>query len=205
MKKAVRTIILVLVVFLSDVACMNTSDPEMEETTLQIEKAAVQVESKEERSESKHYIYYEVPREYAMNGGEFSEELQEFTQDLCEERKLSYPLVLAVIERETGYRNVDPNGFGSTGYMQVIQKWHEERMEKFGVVDLLDPKGNITVGVDYMTELLQKYQDINLALMAYNMGESRAKELWEDGIYTSDYADYIVKREEEISLEIYGR
>lgn len=202
MKRAVGALTLVLVALLSDLACVNTSDPEI---TLQTNKETQHVESAEEQSALKHYIYYEVPREYEINGGEFSDELQEFTQDLCEERRLSYPLVLAMIERETGYRNVDPNGFGSTGYMQVIQKWHEDRMAKFGVADLLDPKGNITVGVDYMAELAEKYQDINLALMAYNMGESRAKELWEDGIYTSDYADYIVKREAEISLEIYGR
>lgn len=203
MKKAVGTIILVLAVLLSDTACMNTSDSEM---TLQTKKVVVHAERKQEkRSELKHYIYYEVPREYAIDGGEFSDELQEFTQDLCEERKISYPLVLAMIERETGYRNVDPNGFGSTGYMQVIQKWHEDRMAKFGVADLLEPKGNITVGIDYLAELSAKYGEVNMVLMAYNMGESRAKELWEDGIYTSDYADYIVKREAEISLEIYGR
>lgn len=202
MKKIIVTMLLMLLLALSAPACLNTSDSEM---TVKIEKIPVSTESAEEVSEAKRYIYYSVPQEYVMNGGEFSDELQEFTQDLCGERKLSYPLVLALIERETGYRNVDPNGCGSTGYMQIIPKWHEERMEKFGVTDLLDPKGNITVGIDYLSELFEKYHEINLVLMAYNMGESGAKKLWEDGIYSSDYADYIMEREAEISLEIYGR
>lgn len=202
MKKIIVTMLLMLLLVLSTPACMNTSDSEM---TVKIEKIPVSTENAEKKSETKRYIYYSVPQEYAMNGGEFSDELQEFTQDLCEERKLSYPMVLALIERETGYRNVDPNGCGSTGYMQIIPKWHEERMEKFGVTDLLDPKGNITVGIDYLSELFEKYHEINLVLMAYNMGESGAKKLWEDGIYSSDYADYIMEREAEISLEIYGR
>lgn len=197
MKKIIVTMLLMLVAVLSEPACLNTSEPEM---TLRIEKITVPIES-----EAKMYIYYAVPKEYVMNGGEFSDELQEFTQDLCEERKLSYPFVLALIERETGYRNVNPNGYGSTGYMQIVQKWHKDRMAKFGVTDLLEPKGNITVGIDYLMELFEKYHEINLVLMAYNMGESGAKKMWEDGIYSSDYADYIMKREAEISLEIYGR
>lgn len=202
MKKMIVTMILMLLLVLSAPACMNTSEPEM---TVKMKKITVPTESVEKESEAKRYIYYAVPQEYVMNGGEFSDELQEFTQDLCRERQLSYPLVLALIEMETGYRNVDPNGCGSTGYMQIIPKWHEERMEKFGVTDLLEPKDNITVGIDYLSELFEKYHEINLVLMAYNMGESGAKELWEDGVYSSDYADYIMEREAEISLEIYGR
>ncbi len=202
MKKTIAMMLLMLAVMLSAPACLITSEPEM---TLKIEQITVPTKSTEQESEEKMYIYYEVPQEYVMNGGEFSDELQEFTQDLCKERQLSYPLVLALIEKETGYRNVDPNGCGSTGYMQIISKWHKDRMAKFGVTDLLEPKENITVGIDYLTELFEKYQEVNLVLMAYNMGESGAKKLWEDGIYSSDYADYIMEREAEISLEIYGR
>lgn len=200
-KKIGVTALLVVIVALSDLVCLKTSEPDR----ISVEKITGQAESRKEASEVKRYIYYTLPQQYAMNGGRFPDELQEFTQDLCEERNLSYPLVLALIERETGYQNVDPNGCGSTGYMQIIPKWHEDRMEKFGVTDLLEPKGNITVGIDYLTELLGKYQEVNLALMAYNMGESGARELWEEGIYSSDYADYIMQREEEISVELYGR
>lgn len=202
MKKIIVTMLLMLLLVLSAPACLITSDSEM---TVKIEKIPVSTESAEKESETGRYIYYSIPQEYVMNGGEFSDELQEFTQDLCGVRQLSYPLILALIERETGYRNVNPNGCGSTGYMQIIPKWHEERMEKFGVTDLLDPKGNITVGIDYLSELFEKYHEVNLVLMAYNMGESGAKKLWKDGIYSSAYADYIMEREAEISLEIYGR
>lgn len=199
-KKIALIILSVLISVFSEPACLTISDSEAND----IEKEMPQIKSEEE-CEIDQFVYYTVPREYAMNGGEFSEELQEFTQDLCKERNLSYPLVLALIERETGYKNVDPNGCGSTGYMQIIQKWHEDRMEKFGVTDLLDPKGNIIVGIDYLSELFEKYNEVNLVLMAYNMGESGAKKVWEDGIYSSDYADYIIQREAEISAEIYGR
>lgn len=202
MKRIIIAALLMLLLVLSAPACLVTSEPEI---AVKVEKISFQTEAVEEDIEIREYIYYEVPQEYVRNGGELSDELQEFIQDLCRERQLSYPLVIALIERETGYRNVDPNGCGSTGYMQIIPRWHEDRMAKFGVTDLLEPEGNITVGIDYLTELFEKYHEINLVLMAYNMGESGAKKLWEDGIYSSDYADYIMEREAEISIEIYGR
>lgn len=202
MKKIIVAALLMLLLVLSAPACLVISEPEI---AVNVEKISFQTESTKEDIEIREYLYYEVPQEYVMNGGGLSDELQEFIQDLCRERQLSYPLVLALIERETGYRNVDPNECGSTGYMQIIPRWHEDRMAKFGVTYLLEPEDNITVGIDYLTELFEKYHEINLVLMAYNMGESGAKKLWENGIYSSDYADYIMEREAEISIEIYGR
>lgn len=197
MKKAVLALLLITATFFSEPATMISTE-------------AKQVPEKKvcnavEQSETKDYFYYEVPEEFQRNGGEMPTELQEFTQKLCEERCISYPLILAVIEKETGYRNITGDGDSSTGYMQVMQKWHEERMEKLGVTDLSIPEENITVGTDFLVELFEKYGEVEMVLMAYNMGESRAKELWADGIYSSKYSRYIVEREAEISLEIYGR
>lgn len=53
--------------------------------------------------------------------------------------------------------------------MQVSEKWHKDRMEKPGVDSLTDMKGNMAVGVDYLSELLKQYDDDpGAALMKYN-------------------------------------
>lgn len=197
MKKAVLALLLMTAAFFSEPAMMSSAE------AVQVSARAACIE--EAQPETEDYFYYEVPEDFQRNGGEMPTELQEFTQDLCEERCISYPLVLAVIERETGYRNITGDGDSSTGYMQVMQKWHEERMEQLGVTDLSIPEQNITVGVDFLVELFDKYGEVEMVLMAYNMGESRAKELWEEGIYSSKYSRYIVEREAQISIEIYGR
>lgn len=145
---------------------------------------------------------YSVPEYYEAYGGYMEDKLLIYLEDLCNERNVSYPLVLAMIERETGYRNVDSDGY--YGYMQISSYWHSGRMEKLGCTDLTDPYDNVNVGTDYIAELLEMYEDVHKALMAYNMGGGAASGLWEQGITTSDYSRYIVARAEEISHEIYG-
>lgn len=201
MKRTVL-VLLAMTAFLSESATLTTA--EAKAPTIQ-KRIITEVALEEPKEQEDGYFYYEVPEEFRNNGGEMPTDLQKYVQDLCTERHISYPLVLAVIERETGYRNIKGDGDSSTGYMQVMQKWHEERMKSLGVTDLSVPEENIAVGIDYLIELFEKYTDVELVLMAYNMGESGAKKLWEQGIYSSRYSSYIVEREAEISLEIYGR
>ena len=87
----------------------------------------------------------------------------------CEESGVEYELALAVIRRETEYRNITGDGGNSIGFMQVQPRWHGDRMERLGVTDLSDPLSNFRVGCDYLAELLAKYP-LEEALTAYNSG-----------------------------------
>jgi soluble lytic murein transglycosylase-like protein len=106
--------------------------------------------------------------------------------DICPE------LLVAIIERESSCRQYAENG-SCKGLMQVSTRWHKDRMERLGVSDIYDIYGNILVGTDYLAELFEKYGDLYLVLMCYNMGESRALELWKDGFF-SKYAVSISER-----------
>ena len=53
-------------------------------------------------------------------------------------------------------------------------KWHQDRMDKHGVNDLLDPFQNVTVGMDYLFELLDEGKGLEWALAAYNQGPDEA-------------------------------
>jgi soluble lytic murein transglycosylase-like protein len=57
-------------------------------------------------------------------------------------------------------------------------------MEELGCTNLFDPFQNVTVGVDYLAELLDRYGDIGKALTAYNRGSYK-------GIVT-EYAQDII-------------
>lgn len=100
----------------------------------------------------------------------------------CEESGVEYELALAVIRRETEYRNITGDGGNSIGYMQVQPRWHGERMERLGVTDLSDPLSNFRVGCDYLSELMGKYS-LEEALTAYNSGKPGK----------SDYADTVLE------------
>lgn len=97
-------------------------------------------------------------------------ETQAYLRAACEESGVTYELALAVIWKETGYRNVTGDGGDSVGYMQIQPQWHRKRMNRLGVDDLSDPYGNFRVGCDYLSELLWKY-DTEKALTAYNTGK----------------------------------
>lgn len=96
-------------------------------------------------------------------------EEQDYLHTACQESGVPYALALAVIERETGFRNVVGDDGASCGYMQVQERWHWDRMERLGVTDLMDPFGNFRVGCDLLAELLEKYPTQE-ALTAYNSG-----------------------------------
>lgn len=149
------------------------------------------------------FILYTIPKEYEEKG-DFPESIQKYTYCLCKKYDISYSLVLAVIERESGYRYDCIGDSGkSKGYMQIYEAAHVDRMEKIGCTDLLNPYQNITVGIDYLSELINKYGTIQDALAAYNYGEAGAKRnLWSKGIYLYGYNETILKRMKEIEEEM---
>lgn len=98
----------------------------------------------------------------------------------CEEFDIPYGIALGLIEKETRFQNVLGDDGASTGYMQIQEKWHWDRMERLGVTDLLDPEGNFRVGCDFLAELYGKYGDWGMALTVYNRGHNPG--------FVSDYA-----------------
>lgn len=96
--------------------------------------------------------------------------LQDYLHTACEESSVDYALALAVIEQETGFRNVIGDDGASVGYMQVQERWNGDRMERLGVTDLSDPISNFRVGCDCLSEYISKY-GLPAALTAYNSGK----------------------------------
>ena len=111
-----------------------------------------------------------------------------------------------MIKRESSYRAdaIGDNG-KSFGLMQIQKRWHLERIKELGVTDLLDPKQNITVGVNILAELIDKCDgdDVYWVLMAYNGGVAYANRLTNNGTI-SEYAQYITERAWELEREFYG-
>ena len=127
-------------------------------------------------------------------------DLQLFIVDECEKVSIAPEVVFAMIQKESTFKAdaVGDNG-NSFGLLQIQPRWHQERMDKLGVDNLLDPYQNIKVGVDYLAELVNRYEDIDMALMAFNAGPSGAdKHWWSKGIYTNSYSEEVMENSEEI-------
>ena len=127
-------------------------------------------------------------------------ETQRLLWQACEETGLTYELALAVIWKETTFRNVIGDGGESFGYMQVQPKWHKERMDRYGVTDLMDPYSNFLVGCDYLVELADKDRGIQWMLHAYNGGPAYANKMAKAG-KVSQYATAVLDYMNRLIME----
>ena len=120
-----------------------------------------------------------------------------------EEYNICPEILMSIIEKESSGQ-FDAENDGCKGLMQINEKFHADRMKRLGCNNIFDEEQNVHVGADYLSELLEEYEDIYIILMCYNMGESRANELVSLGIYESDYAVWICERSAELE-KIHGK
>lgn len=102
--------------------------------------------------------------------------------EICAGATVSFELVMAVIEKESGFdpKCVSDEG-QSVGLMQIQEKWHHGIMDKMGCRDLYDPLQNVRVGMELLKRHFETYQDAAAALMAYNGGQAYADRMIAEG------------------------
>ena len=84
------------------------------------------------------------------------------------EWKVDPLLILAVMAVESRYNPVAESQMGAKGLMQVIPKFHGEKLlEHGGETALLDPHVNIQIGAQILREYLRRYGETETALQMY--------------------------------------
>jgi len=126
----------------------------------------------------------------------YQQRYEAYVRDIAPKYEIRVELVEAVIETESHWDDELESKAGAAGLMQIIPKWHEDRMERLMIEDIKEPYSNILCGCDYLAELIDKYGSEAEALMVYNMGNKGA-ELYESGV-VSQYANNILKRANEL-------
>jgi hypothetical protein len=77
-------------------------------------------------------------------------------------------LLLAVMAIESRYNPVAESGVGARGLMQVIPKFHTEKLNAHGgAAALLNPEVNIYVGAQILREYLRRFGQLETALQVY--------------------------------------
>lgn len=153
--------------------------------------------------EMEGFQLYQIPNEYIKTGGKLPEVVQVYTFCLCREYGVDYSTVLAIIQTESGFC-WEAQSQSAFGYMQVIPSQHQDRIQRLSVEDIKNPYGNIRVGVDYLAELLQKYDgDYHKALTAYRWGPTGAnRKYFSKGEEKSKYSKAVTKTAQRIRAEI---
>ena len=107
--------------------------------------------------------YFDVPLDRDVQDRIFAE---------CEKHNISPAVIIAMIDRESDFNTYCLGDDGrSAGLMQIQAKWHLKRMIALDCTDLFNPCQNVTVGINILAELYNKYGcDYGKALTAYNQG-----------------------------------
>lgn len=141
----------------------------------------------------------EMP-EYSTSNSEFSPldvplgtDVQAFTFYLCKAYDIDFNFAMAVMQQESGFQADAVSLGGDYGLMQISSVNHGWLSDELGITDFLDPYSNIKAGLYILRNLFQKYETPEKVLMAYNMGETGAKVLWNQGIYETDYTRSVLQ------------
>lgn len=146
---------------------------------------------------------YRVPKQYAEVGGLLPEVVQVYTHSLCKEYGVDYEIILAIIEIESAYQWDAESGI-AYGYMQIVPEYHAERMERLHITDITDPYQNIRTGIDYLAELVKRYDgNYEKALTAYRWGPTGAdQDYFSKGQQGCEYSEKVLKIADRVAKEI---
>lgn len=137
--------------------------------------------------------FYSVPLDH---------DLQLFIIGLCEEKHIAPTVIFGMIETESSFNAAAiGDGGAAFGLLQVHPQWHYERMNRLNCFNLLDPRQNVTVAVDYLSECIEyNGGNVEMGLVAYNAGQAGAEKGWfNNGVYSSDYSRKVLTAAQEIA------
>ena len=107
---------------------------------------------------------------------------KDYIEETAESYGISPKLIKAIIEVESGG---DANAIGdngnSLGLMQIQPRYHAQRLKEGE--SLLNPKVNVRVGCEILSEIMDKYGTLDEALTVYNAGHDTGDRSYANRVY----------------------
>lgn len=147
-----------------------------------IEPAQIPSSAAETATEDPALVYYDIS---------LTHEQQDVVRAVCAEYDVPFDLVLAIMDVESDF---DPKAVSKTndyGAMQINKINHDGLKKALGITDFLDLEQNTKAGCYMLSKLFRKYQSWDMVVQAYHSGETGAKRLWNQGIYSTAYTDAV--------------
>ena len=126
-------------------------------------------------------------------------DVQEFIYYLSKGYNMDFTFVMAIIQQESGYQPDAVSNTDDYGLMQINKVNHGYITDEIGVTNYLDPYENVRAGMFILRKLFEKYETPEKVLMAYNLGESGAKALWNKGVFETNYSKSVQRIQSELN------
>ena len=138
-----------------------------------------------------YYAFYACPTAIADKRAEDrllivktvqAEEQKDYIEETAESYGISPKLVKAIIEVESGGNaNAVGDDGNSIGLMQIQPRYHAQRLKEGE--SLLDPKVNVRVGCEILSEIMDKYGTLDEVLTVYNAGHDTGDRSYANRVY----------------------
>ena len=127
----------------------------------------------------------------------YPKKYEQFVSVYQEKYGVDENLIYAVIKAESNFEETAVSGKGAIGLMQIMEETATDVARKANIEidfsnvqeELLKGENNINIGTKYLSILLERYQNEELALAAYNAGIGTIDNWVEKGIIKDDGAD----------------
>ena len=110
--------------------------------------------------------------------------------DSASEYNLKESFIAAIIKTESGFNTFAKSYKGARGLMQIMPEtgdWIAEMLqEPNDELMLYDPEINIRFGTWYIASLIERYDNVDTALAAYNAGSGNVDEWLKNEKYSKD-------------------
>jgi soluble lytic murein transglycosylase-like protein len=95
-------------------------------------------------------------------------DLVELAHRVGRDLQLDPLLIIAVISIESRFNPIAESVKGAKGLMQIIPKYHTDKLQEFGGVDsVFDPETNIQVGAQILKEYIRMTGNVGIGLQMY--------------------------------------
>ncbi|MBQ9659130.1 MAG: lytic transglycosylase domain-containing protein [Clostridia bacterium] len=123
----------------------------------------------------------------------YPEEFKEYVEKYAKEENIEKELIYALIKAESNFNENAVSNKNALGLMQLLESTANEvaatevsDSKSLTKEQILEPEINIMLGTKYISTLIQKYDNIELALAAYNAGGGNVDKWIRDGILSED-------------------
>lgn len=117
----------------------------------------------------------------------------EYVEKYSAEYNVDKYLIYATIKAESNFNEKAESNKGAKGLMQLMNFTAKDIAKGIDIeienVDLFDPETNIKFGTNYLSKMMQKYNNIELALAAYNAGSGNVDSWINQGTIKNDGSD----------------
>jgi len=119
----------------------------------------------------------------------YSEYVEKYSKEYVVDKYLIY----ACIKAESNFNEKAESKKGAKGLMQLMDSTGQEIAKGLNMTidndDLFEPEINIKLGTKYVSRMLQKYENTELALAAYNAGSGNVDSWINSGKIKADGSD----------------